>query len=78
MKRRETPLIKVPLMIPRRKALALVAAGSHYSTNFDADSARQAARASGQFAVNPSPRTEIEPVLNSAVEGKPAVPLPRG
>jgi len=34
-------------VIPRRKALALVAAGSHYITNFDAASARQAAR--GRF-----------------------------
>jgi len=30
-------------VIPRRQALALVAAGSHYITNFDADSAWQAA-----------------------------------
>jgi len=43
----KTPLIKVPLVIPRRKALALFAAGSRYITNFDADSAWQAAPAVG-------------------------------
>jgi hypothetical protein len=51
MKRREAQLIKlqsirVPLVIPRKKAFPLVAAGSHYSTNFDADSAWHAARRS--------------------------------
>jgi len=44
MKRREAPLIKVPLVIPRKKAFPLVAAGSHHITNFDAASAWQAAR----------------------------------
>jgi len=34
----------VPLVIPRRKALAWLAAGSNHLTNFDADSARQAAQ----------------------------------
>jgi hypothetical protein len=43
MKRREAPLIKVPLVIPRNKAFALAASGSRYITNFDADSAWQAA-----------------------------------
>jgi hypothetical protein len=33
----------VPLVIPRNKALAVAAAGSHYLTNFDAASARHAA-----------------------------------
>jgi hypothetical protein len=35
-------------VIPRRQALALVAAGSRYITNFDAASARQAAPGGGQ------------------------------
>jgi hypothetical protein len=37
----------VPLLIPRSNALDEPAAGSHHLTNFDAASARQAARAGG-------------------------------
>jgi hypothetical protein len=51
MKRRETPLTKVPLVIPRKKAFPLVAAGSHHITNFDAASAWQAARQSDALAI---------------------------
>ncbi|MFZ1011364.1 MAG: hypothetical protein WAN65_31290 [Candidatus Sulfotelmatobacter sp.] len=46
MKRREAPLVKVPLVIPRQKALASTAAGSHHLINFDADSAEDAAQPS--------------------------------
>jgi hypothetical protein len=44
--------VKVPLVIPRKKQASAVAAGSRYITNFDADSAWQAAHPNGQSSVS--------------------------